>query len=312
MSEAQEQDRQPLSLAERFWGGLWALVALPIVFTFWQQPYLLTLMSAFRFQMLVVLVVLSVPPVLVFSGRRRLLFVAVPCMVAFTFLSYLPIGGAPPGESSVSVAVVNVFSGNRDLTRVQSWLQEHPADILGVLEVSSWHEEQLRQMGFEHAILEPRTGNFGLALLSREAPIRSELIGADTPFPALLAEFESYRVLLMHPPPPIRGELRRMGDSQVETLMEYLKQDTKPTIVMGDFNATGWDLRVLPLKESGFKDARQGHGLLPTWPADNVVLRIPIDHIFVPQEWTVSECETGPEIGSDHFPLRAVITPGAL
>ena len=230
-------------------------------------------------------------------------------MIALTFASYLPVGGGARGESSVSMAVVNVFSGNRDLTRVQSWLTEHPADVVGVLEVSSWHEEQLRTMGFEHAILEPRTGNFGIALLSREAPIRSELLGADTSFPALLAEFESYRVLLMHPPPPVSGELRRIGDSQVETLMEYLKQGSKPTIVMGDLNATGWDLRVLPLKENGFKDARQGHGLLPTWPADNAILRIPIDHIFVPQEWTVQECETGPEIGSDHFPLRASFSP---
>ena len=147
------------------------------------------------------------------------------------------------------------------------------------------------------------------ANLESTAYFAAELIGAETPRPILLAEFESYRVLLMHPPPPIREELREMGDSQVETMMEYLKGGSKPTIVMGDFNATGWDLRLLPLKENGFKDARQGHGLLPTWPADNVVLRIPIDHIFVPQDWTVQECEIGPEIGSDHFPLRATLTP---
>ncbi|MCA9779033.1 MAG: hypothetical protein KC800_20030, partial [Candidatus Eremiobacteraeota bacterium] len=200
--ESEEEKKPRYSLAERFWGGIWALVVLTIILTFWQEPYVLTLMSPFRFQMFVVLSFLSLPPLFVFSGKQRILFVAVPLMVGLTFFSYLPVGTAQTGPTSFAVIVTNVFSGNRDLTRLKEWIADHPADVVGVLEVSSWHEEQLAQMGYEHVLKEPRVGNFGIALLSKEAPIHSEIIGLETPFPVILAEFENYRVLLVHPPPP--------------------------------------------------------------------------------------------------------------
>ena len=300
----------PLSIWARMWGGLWAVVALVAVFSFWQNPFLLTLVSAFRFQLLLCLVVVSVPPIVVFPGKRKLLFVAVPIMFALTFSSYLvPLKGPPQSESSLGVVVANVYSQNRDLGPLADWLGQNPSDLVGVVEVSEHHLRALREMGFEHVILEPRESNFGMALLSKRAPLNSKILGKESHLPSIWAEFDNYQVVLTHPPPPISIEMREIGDIQVEMLLEYLEPSTKPVIFMGDLNATGWDLRVLPLKESGYKDVRRGFGMLATWPSDNRLLHIPIDHIFVPDAWTVNACEVGPRIGSDHLPLRAVVTP---
>lgn len=308
---AEESGERPpeLSVWARIWGSLWALVALVTVFTFWQAPYYLTLMSAFRFQLFLVLMCVSVPPLFVFPGKRKLLFLTVPLMIGLTFASYLPVGGAPAGEGAVRLALGNVWSGNRDLGKFRTWLEERPCDVVGVLEVAPHHSDALGEMGFPYVVSRPRQSNFGIALLSKEEPLKTTVLGEESPLPSILAEFETYQVLVTHPPPPINTELREIGDQQIEGLLKYLEGSTKPTVFMGDLNATGWDLRVLPLKEAGYKDARRGHGMLWTWPVGRVLMSVPIDHIFVPDSWTVNECEVGPAFGSDHLPIRAVLTP---
>lgn len=310
MTEVEETE-EPLGFLARLWGGLWALTALVVLLTYWQQPYYLTLLSAFRFQMLWVLLAVSVPPLFVFPGKRKLLFVAVPLMFGLSFASYLlPTGRTPAAGDSVTLVTANLYAGNRNLVRLQDWLEQNPTEIVGVLELSGLHQEAIQRLGYEYTLLEPRQDAFGLGLLSRKTPLRAEILGAQSRFPALFAEFETFQVVLAHPPPPVNAKLRELGDRQLEELLRFLESSEKPTVFMGDLNATGWDFRVLPLKENGYKDARQGHGLLPTWPVGNSLLQIPIDHIFVPRTWTVHDCGVGPDIGSDHFPLRAVVTPG--
>ena len=243
-SQGQEKDAAPLEEEEslsvwaRLWGGLWALVALVAVFSFWQNPYLLTLVSAFRFQLLLGLVVVSLPPLIVFPGRRKLLFVGVPLMFFLTFASYLvPLGGPAKSEDSLAVVVANVYSQNRNLDRLSEWLDKNPSDVVGVIEVSDHHEATLREMGFEHVISEPRKTNFGMALLSREAPLQSEILAKDSPFPVIWAEYDNYQIVLAHPPPPVSVEMREIGDLQVEELLRYFESSKKPIVFMGDFNA---------------------------------------------------------------------------
>lgn len=308
-SEEQEQPSQPsVGLFARVVGLLWAGTALLTVFSFWQQPFLLNLVSSFRVQLLAALTIETAVALFCFKGRRRLTLVGVTALLAFTFANYwLP---APkPGEHTVALAVSNVYSGNHDLSRLREWLSTNPVDVLGILEVSPAHKEQLEQLGFEHTLIEPRQGNFGIALLSRRAPVHTTLLDSDTPFPSILAEFEDVIVLVTHPVPPIDRQAREMGDQQTRRLAERLAGQSKPIIVLGDLNATAWDSRFEPLKDLGLQDSRRGFGILPTWPADRWWMRIPIDHILIPESWGVAECSRGPDVGSDHFPLRAVVGP---
>lgn len=305
-SEKTEETPQPISLPARLSGLAWAATALLTIFTYWQQPTLLNLASSFRVQLLVSLALLSLPPTVFFKGPRRFLFLGVTLLISSTFLRYFAPTETPRGKET-AIAVANVYSGNRDLTRLKSWEESRPVDILGLLEVTGHHLSLLQGFGFPHAVFEPRENNFGIALLSRRPPLRTLVLDPETPFPSILAEFEEHFVLLTHPMPPVNVEAREVGDAQVQRLAGLLSTLPKPCVVMGDLNATDWDRRLEPLKDAGLRDSREGFGILATWPTDRWWMRIPIDHILVPENWTVKSCERGPDIGSDHYPLRAVV-----
>lgn len=56
---------------------------------------------------------------------------------------------------------------------------------------------------------------------------------------------------------------------------------------------------------SGLRNARQGFGILPTWPRWSLLdgLRIPIDHCLVSSTIAVIAIKTTPISGSDHLSL---------
>ena len=304
-----EQEQDSLNFWQKLFGTTWAAIAFLTVLSYWQTPYLLTLVSAFRFQLFLALIVLSCPPLLLFKGKQKLLFLGFPLAVSLTFASYLiPSSdtGARAGET-LKASVANIYSGNLDTSRLQAWLEQNPTDLLGIIENTPQHDQALRELGFEHLILHPRQSNFGLALLCRTPPTRATILDEDSPFPSILAEFQNYQVLLSHPVPPISKEAREVGDLQMLQLTNLLQLGSKPTIVMGDFNATPWDARMLPLREAGYRDARRGFGFLATWPVGRPYMQIPIDHIFVDDSFQVLDCARGPDIGSDHYPLRATL-----
>jgi endonuclease/exonuclease/phosphatase (EEP) superfamily protein YafD len=58
------------------------------------------------------------------------------------------------------------------------------------------------------------------------------------------------------------------------------------------------------LATTGLKDSRVGFGWQPTWPTGSMSLRIPIDHVLVEPDLVVLERQVGPDIGSDHLPVR--------
>jgi endonuclease/exonuclease/phosphatase (EEP) superfamily protein YafD len=75
---------------------------------------------------------------------------------------------------------------------------------------------------------------------------------------------------------------------------------------VGDFNTSLWSPYYAQLiRHTGLVNARQGFGLLPTWPAFLSVpfLMIPIDHCLVSPEIRVIRVRTGRTIASDHLPI---------
>ena len=58
------------------------------------------------------------------------------------------------------------------------------------------------------------------------------------------------------------------------------------------------------IKSTGLRNARQGFGVGPTWPALGSV-GVPIDHILFSHPLQVKNFQVEGGIGSDHFPISA-------
>jgi Endonuclease/Exonuclease/phosphatase family len=78
----------------------------------------------------------------------------------------------------------------------------------------------------------------------------------------------------------------------------------EPTIVFGDMNDVAWShTSGLFRRVSGLLDPRVGRGLMPTFHADYLLLRWPLDHVFVSPHFQVVDMRRLPHVGSDHFPI---------
>ncbi len=310
-NSAQSLAKAPLPI--RILIGLWGVTALLTVFSFWQRPYLLVLVSPFRVQLTLALLLMGIPLCLLVRRPNRWVFLALPLVIGTTFLPYLrsardlPI---PLDSPPLSIALANVYSGNTDLNRLTAWLEQEKPEVLVLLEVTENHRAQIEALPYPFKLIHPQQSNFGIALLAQTPPTEAEVVEGDSPFPSIVASWPDHRILATHPIPPISPTARQVGDSQLQRLADGLIKQEPPLLVVGDLNATGWDGRLEPFKLAGLKDARRGHGILATWPVGKPFMAIPLDHILLPKTWQSQRCVLGPDIGSDHYPLLArVVRP---
>jgi endonuclease/exonuclease/phosphatase (EEP) superfamily protein YafD len=89
-----------------------------------------------------------------------------------------------------------------------------------------------------------------------------------------------------------------------EAIADHLRRMPAPKILVGDLNSTVWSPYFAEtIGRTGMVDAREGFGLLPTWPTWLPVMKIPIDQCFVSPDVEIVNLKAGPHIGSDHLPL---------
>jgi endonuclease/exonuclease/phosphatase (EEP) superfamily protein YafD len=107
----------------------------------------------------------------------------------------------------------------------------------------------------------------------------------------------------VHTVSPDRPDLMRDRNALLAATDDGLDQ-TKPFVVFGDFNTSPWAaaFRSLPGARAG--DPR----FEATFPAQALLLGLPIDHIMFGGGLSLREYHVGPDIGSDHLPLFATFS----
>jgi endonuclease/exonuclease/phosphatase (EEP) superfamily protein YafD len=162
---------------------------------------------------------------------------------------------------------------------------------------------------FPYAITIPRRGGAGLACYSRLPLEHAEVLALGQPQrPGLLAHLRLdgpvVALCTLHPRAPLRRHGVGPRNMQLRAAAARLQTVPPPKLLIGDLNTSPWSPAYRRMVQTtGLRDARQGFGLLPTWPADWPWLALPIDHCLVSPELTVVHVRTGPHIGSDHLPL---------
>ncbi|MEL7187840.1 MAG: endonuclease/exonuclease/phosphatase family protein [Pseudomonadota bacterium] len=309
--------RDPVTVLSLVRAAAFLLVVCSLLACFRMPHWSLELLQHFRFQYLWAGVVLllvaaylrdywSVGGLLAITALNGWLVLAW-----FTGTEQTPVAG-----TSVKIVHANVLSSNSEHHALIAFVKAEQPDVIFLQEVSPQWEAGLGELLNEwpHAYVESRPGNFGIAAYSKHPfdsirHVDSPPLGYPTLIAALTIEQERVNLISTHPTIPLGASLSAARNQQMVSVAELAGSSAGPTIVSGDFNATVWDWRLSDFENaSGLKNARRGFGVLPTWPARALGLRIPIDHVFVSDDIQVLKLETGPNIGSDHLPLVVTVS----
>jgi endonuclease/exonuclease/phosphatase family metal-dependent hydrolase len=164
---------------------------------------------------------------------------------------------------------------------------------------------------YPYAITEPREDRFGIAAYSRLPLVEARVIYLEPDrarrAPALALRIRrgsrEIRLFSAHPPPPITLLSAEWRDRQIRELLTLADRERGPYALIGDLNNTPFS----PVFQKWIRDSRlrndQPPGSVYTWPSHTPALRIHIDHCLASEAVDRTVLYTGPEIGSDHFPL---------
>jgi endonuclease/exonuclease/phosphatase (EEP) superfamily protein YafD len=223
---------------------------------------------------------------------------------------------AASGDTRVKLVMANVLSRNDEYERLFDLVDAEQPDVLVVLEVSPAWETALARLeaSYPYRVVEARPGNFGIALMSR-LPLASSAVIASEPlgFPTIVASLDAsgtdLGIVATHPMIPLGPNNYEARNVHLSELADLLQGMSGARLLAGDLNASMWDRSYRLLENRArLTNARQGHGIAPTWPTFLPIAMIPIDHVLVSEEVGVEAVRTGPGIGSDHLPLIVTIT----
>ena len=270
--------------------------------------------------------------------QRVLSVLAAALVVLWSFGGWAGSGGTDPAtaveppttDAAVTVVTFNIQVTNRQTTSAAAYLVAGEADLVAIQEF-----DERRHMPFLSAVTERFPHRLlcpaGLVLLTALPVIDSGCrpIGDESlrQLGWMRVEVDGHEATvvnthlyhpLMHTPRRLQWQewpafasavLRNTGrqSRQFTDLATFLNAQSGPVIVLGDFNAFPGS----PLLHRFLRDAGLAFGavdLLPTRPAQAPV--IAIDHVLAGRGATVATRRTGPDLGSDHLPVEAVVTLG--
>jgi vancomycin resistance protein VanJ len=271
-----------------------------------------------------------------FSSRRWLLIsVQIPAILAFALLygdQWLATNNTPDPlpDSAIRVATFNVISISSDPQRISDVIKSLDADLIGIEELGPVHADQFaRDLSdvYPYQALHPLLPVHGVGLLSRFPILEEEVI---RPLPdsmlcmRALVDMNGVQVTVyvVHPSPPQNvlipvtyDDSRR--DTELSILYnEYLRHETGPLIVVGDFNMTDQSDAYHQIDDLLYDSFRQaGHGMGFTFPDQihSTVRLLPlllrIDYVWHDNHFTAYRAYVGSDSGtSDHRPVVAELS----
>jgi endonuclease/exonuclease/phosphatase (EEP) superfamily protein YafD len=256
---------------------------------------------------------------------RRPWMMAVACVTVL--LQWLPSallsGRATAHESTVlacreeplRVVTANAWFANPDYTELVAWLSRSDADIIALQEITPQSVLALESLAqaYPYRKVIPRDDPYGIALLSRwpiDAVLSMDF--AEDGLPSLVANLgvhgRKLQVIALHTRWPVLPGLQVARDRALQQAAAHAFTRPEATILLGDLNLTPYAPAFARLvAESGLRDAFAGESWRPTWQADFWPLALPIDHVLIPRRGCVTGYEIGPDVGSDHRPLRVTL-----
>lgn len=292
--------------------GLLLVSFLPnIISNYW----LIDIFSNFKFQYLVVSVILVLPTILFVKKKLAALIMLGACIVwnLYYIVPYYIKSENLSSTKEAKITSINLLSSNYEDDLVLDYIKQEDPDILILMELTPNWIVKLSPIieKYEFKEIVPRSDNFGIALLSKYK-MRStidyfELNNKPSIVSDLKIDNRNFSIIATHPIPPINQETFENRNKQLANIIRKRPQFSENLILAGDFNTSSFSSHFNQLIKNDLKDSRIGFGLLPTWPASFKVFQTTLDHFLVSDHLNVIERNTGPNIGSDHLPINLII-----
>ena len=216
---------------------------------------------------------------------------------------------------SFSLLLANVWMENRQADQLIQIVESANPDIVLAMETNEWWVEQLRPLRRKYAnvVSYPLNNTYGMVLFSK-FPLKQTKIMflKHETVPSIHTHVElpggsSFVLHAIHPVPPKPSKHPDNIGTDEEALLkvgQMVSQTQLPTVVAGDFNDVAWSRTSRLFNTKGLLgDVRVGRGLYNSFGAQNILLRWPLDHVYVSKEFRVIDIERLPKFGSDHFPI---------
>ncbi|MCL1921095.1 MAG: endonuclease/exonuclease/phosphatase family protein, partial [Kiritimatiellaeota bacterium] len=217
------------------------------------------------------------------------------------------------GAAPCRVMLFNVNYKTGDPEKVLGVIRAHDPDVIVLEEIGQrWFNRLAPTLAqtHPHHTTALRDDPFGIGLWSKHPfAVTNILYSRNAAVPSILAEIDAphgrYAVLATHPLPPIGPFFSEYRDAQLAELARLVRDTRLPLLLVGDLNATPWCAAFKRLlRDADLRNASQGRGLYPTWPAVfPAFLRIPIDHVLHTPGIEIISRRTGGRVGSDHLPV---------
>lgn len=220
-------------------------------------------------------------------------------------------GADAPGQ--LRIVQFNVWSHNAEPEATIDWIAAQHPDIV-ILEETT---PEFRRM------VEARTGwrstcrDCEVMIYSRLPMAKGYVGGGPAVGPLAHAVFRdgqgAFDVVGVHNAWPTDGGDQQRQEARLARVIAELPHDR--LIVTGDFNSTPWSFARRSW-DAAFAIPRRDRALF-SWPAGRITQRrikvpvpvLPIDHVYAGPGWATVSVTRGPKLGSDHYPVLAILAP---
>jgi endonuclease/exonuclease/phosphatase (EEP) superfamily protein YafD len=309
---------------------------LPLLHPYWP---LADVAEHFALQILMAAALLGALALLLRRWRWLSVIGGVAFIQLWTIHPYWPASTAlaapEAGETRIKMVSLNVWYHNQDMPAVVDYLRDANADVVGLVEVRNHMLPELAVLNdlypfrlecvsatkvCQELLLSkyPFTAS-GKGRIDGELPVL--VWGEIKPMPNgppvtvavthLAWPFKKIRPVTeptidpQHQSLP-KGLPRLVQTEQALNLTGALDRLSSNLVLMGDFNMAPWSRTQQYLRRATGLDNKGD--LVPSWPSwAPAFLRLPIDHVMTRGNPQILTLEAGPDVGSDHRPVEAVI-----
>lgn len=229
------------------------------------------------------------------------------------------------GPDAIKIIQFNAWYQNEDPDGSVAWILSQDPDFV-ILEEAKGEARQVQTAlrdRYPYRITCGGLTRCATMILSKKKPVAYrglQTMDDHPPVPAAWAQFRDrhglYTIAGVHLAwPTTPGGVQKIQLGRLNRVLAEVPNDR--LILTGDFNSTPWSF-TLKRQDRRLGITRRTRGLasFPARKTPPIPFRfpfpvLPIDHVYAGEGWKTVSISRGPRLGSDHYPIVAVLTPAS-